>query len=198
MRRQELKSHARHTVGVVHPCPWPLRSPSLPPGTCQTRERTPPEWPGLVSDVLPGVETCVDIEVIQMGLQRQHGTCSLRDGVLTPPEPIPAGAAAPILHPPSPRCFSSAGLPGPSMVRAWAIHAIKARPRPFPTCLTFMPQSHFALGCRPGGWECRPLCTVRPRTVGAGPARFGCFPPLPSDPCLRLKPALLFQVSSRW
>lgn len=54
---------------------------------------------------------------------------------------------------------------------------------------------HTAVGCRPSWAGASPtLNREATQAVGAGPS----FLPLPSDPSLKLKPALLLQVSSRW
>lgn len=48
------------------------------------------------------------------------------------------------------------------------------------------------------GGSISPLTSQATQAVGARPELFGCFLLLPSDPSLKLKPALLFQVSSTW
>lgn len=56
---------------------------------------------------------------------------------------------------------------------------------------------HTALGCRPVGGSTPAWTSEAAQAAGAGPERLGAFY-LFSDPSLQLKPALLFQVSSRW
>lgn len=71
------------TVGVAHPCPWSLRSPSLLPQYVPAQRECSVTWCG--HDSLPRTGTQVDIiEVIQMGAPkatRPHITCSLNEGV---------------------------------------------------------------------------------------------------------------------